>query len=117
MTTARAFIAIELPDWLHDRLAEIQDQLEADGPPGAMRWVRVESVHLTLKFLGDVPLKQIPDIEAGLARAAVTVAPFEFDVERLGCFPDTRRPNNVWVGVNEPTGALTRRRGAPSAHT
>lgn len=115
MTTIRTFIAIELPDWLRDRLAEIQDQLEAEGPPRVMRWVRPESIHLTLKFLGGTPLEQIPDIEAALARAAATVAPFQFDVERLGCFPDTRRPNNVWVGVSEPSGALNRLQRAVEA--
>lgn len=108
MTTIRAFIAIELPDWLRDRLAQLQDELEVEGPPGVMRWVRPEGIHLTLKFLGEVPLRQLPDIQVGLARAAATVTSFAFHAERLGCFPDTRRPNNVWVGVNEPTGALQR---------
>lgn len=108
MTTLRAFIAIELPDWLRDRLAQLQDELEVEGPPGVMRWVRPEGIHLTLKFLGEVPTAQLPDIQAGLARAAATVAPFTFRAEDLGCFPDTRRPNNVWVGVHEPTGALQR---------
>jgi len=116
MTTIRVFIAIDLPDWLRDRLAQLQDELEVECPPGVMRWVRPEGIHLTLKFLGEVPTAQLPDIQVGLARAAATVAPFTFRAERLGCFPDTRRPNNVWVGVHEPTGALQRLQQAIEAH-
>jgi len=108
MTTLRTFIAIELPASLHARLEEIQDQLEAETPARLVRWVRPEGIHLTLKFLGDTPDNRVEAIKAGLARAAATVAPFQFEVKDLGCFPNTRRPNNVWVGVHEPSGALAR---------
>jgi 2'-5' RNA ligase len=72
--------------------------------------VRPEGVHLTLKFLGDTPLDKIDGVQAALAQAASQVEPFTFYVSGLGCFPTSRRPRVVWVGLQEPTGRLARLR-------
>jgi 2'-5' RNA ligase len=55
-------------------------------------------------------------VRESLAQAAATVRPFAFTVGGVGCFPDTRRPRVVWVGVHEPTGALERLRDAVEEH-
>jgi len=116
MTTLRTFVAIELPESLRARLEEVQGQLEAEAPARVVRWARPEGIHLTLKFLGDVPLSKLANIQAALARAAATVPPFQFEVKGLGCFPDMRRPNNVWVGVQEASGTLARLQQAVEEH-
>lgn len=106
MQEIRTFIAVELDEAVRGVLAAVQGELEAALPPRSVRWVRPEGIHLTLKFLGDTPVARLKEVERALAAAAARVAPFSFSVEGLGCFPNTRRPRNVWVGVQEPTGTL-----------
>jgi 2'-5' RNA ligase len=106
MTTLRTFIAIELDDELKHNLSRLQEGLREHVPPRSIRWVRPQGIHLTLKFLGDTPSHQVDRIQAALERAAAIIAPFQFTVRRLGCFPNERRPRVVWVGLEEPSGNL-----------
>ncbi|MCS7179387.1 MAG: RNA 2',3'-cyclic phosphodiesterase [Anaerolineae bacterium] len=103
----RAFIAILLPEPLLEQLARIQQMLERQIPPGSVRWVKPEGIHLTLKFLGDTPEERIPTIRAALSAVARAAVPCTFTVGDLGCFPSLRRPRVLWVGVQEPLGRLT----------
>lgn len=112
MTTARTFIAIELDDELKDKLGRLQDRLRAQLSPHSVRWVHPRGIHLTLKFLGDTPLEKVEEVQAALAQASAEAGPFSFTVAGLGCFPNTRRPRVVWVGVQELTGSLVRLRDA-----
>lgn len=102
----RTFIAIVLSQGAHQALGEVSAKLRA-GPGGeAGRWVQPESIHLTLKFLGDVPSPKLPALYKAVERACAGVPPFALHLEGLGCFPDMRRPRVVWVGVREETGHL-----------
>ena len=111
----RLFIAIPLPAPVREALADLQGQLAELAPPRAVRWVRPEGIHLTLKFLGDVPAAQQRAIEGGMAQAAAGHAPFTLTVERLGCFPNVNRPRVVWVGVHGERDALQALRDAVEA--
>lgn len=104
--TIRTFIAIPLPPAILDQLAMLQRTLEAQLPPRSVRWVQARSIHLTLKFLGDTPVEQLPEIKQALAIVARNAPACSFAVEGLGCFPNMRRPNVIWVGIQEPTGRL-----------
>jgi 2'-5' RNA ligase len=116
MTTWRTFIAIELDEELRGNLGHLQDRLRGRVAPRAVRWVRPEGIHLTLKFLGDTPVDKVPAVQEALAQAAAKIGPISFTVGGLGCFPNTRRPRVVWVGLQEPTGSLVRLRDAIEAH-
>ncbi|HOG48172.1 MAG TPA: RNA 2',3'-cyclic phosphodiesterase [Anaerolineae bacterium] len=108
MDTIRAFIAIELDAPLRAALGELQGRLKR-APLGRLgRWVDPGGIHLTLKFLGDVSTSQLPELRQALQRAAGEVLPFDVALAGLGCFPNTRQPRVIWVGVDEPTGALKR---------
>jgi 2'-5' RNA ligase len=112
MATLRTFIAIELDEDLKDNLARLQNRLRGEMSPSSVRWVRPEGIHLTLKFLGDTTEEQVEQVKEALARAAAGAGPITFSVGGVGCFPNTRRPRVVWVGLHEPTGALARLRDA-----
>ena len=116
MVTVRTFIANELSEDLLEALGLLQDRLRSQMPRGTVRWVRPEGIHLTLKFLGDTPVDQVDQVKAALAEAAAKVGPFRVTARGLGCFPNTRRPRVIWVGLEEPTGALRRLRDAVEAH-
>jgi 2'-5' RNA ligase len=104
----RAFIAIELPDPLRTSLRRLQDRLRAQASPRAVRWVQPRGIHLTLRFLGQTPVDQVEVIAHALRSACTSIPPFSYTVSGLGCFPNTHRPRVIWVGVQEPTGALSR---------
>ena len=106
MEQVRAFIAIELDETINAALTDLQRQLKAKVPRGSVRWVKPEGIHLTLKFLGNVPANRIEEIERALTQACVGFPAFSFSVEGLGCFPNPRRPRVVWVGVQEESGTL-----------
>jgi 2'-5' RNA ligase len=108
MEQIRSFIAIELNESINAALTDLQEQLKAKVPRGSVRWVSPEGIHLTLKFLGNVPANRIEEIERALIQACAGVPSFSFSVGGLGCFPNPRRPRVVWVGVQEETGTLAR---------
>jgi len=108
MEQVRTFIAIELDETINVALADLQEQLKAKAPRGSVRWVKPRGIHLTLKFLGDVPANRIEEIERALTQTCAGFSSFSFSVGGLGCFPDPRRPRVVWVGVQEESGTLKR---------
>jgi 2'-5' RNA ligase len=101
----RLFIAVELPASLQAGIGQLQDKLARDALPDVVRWVDPASIHLTLKFLGDVPAPQRPDIEREMAQAAAH-APFDLTARGLGCFPNFKQPRVVWVGMDGNLDAL-----------
>lgn len=118
MNTIRAFIAIELPQDILAQLGQLQAQLKAALPRGSVRWVRPEGIHLTLKFLGEVPQSQLDLIKSALAEVGRRSPPFTFGVGQAGCFPNAHRPRVVWIGVQEPGNWLNRlQRAVESAMT
>jgi 2'-5' RNA ligase len=108
----RLFIAVELPPAVLSQLREIQDTLKKRTPPGTVRWVNPEGIHLTLKFLGDVPVIKRDSIEKALANAVQGHAPFGLAAAGLGCFPNVRRPRVAWVGIHDHAEALVALRNA-----
>jgi 2'-5' RNA ligase len=106
MEKIRTFIAIELDESIKNALTKLQERLKGEAPRGSVRWVRAEGIHLTLKFLGDVPADQIEEITKALQKSCQGFAPFSFSCGGLGCFPNLKRPRVVWVGIQEETGTL-----------
>jgi len=104
----RAFIALALPEALRRQVADFQRAWQRAVRSDCIRWTSAEQLHLTLRFLGDVPVAAVPDLEAALHRACAGVAGFELTVGGSGCFPDAHKPRVLWVGVG---GALEALRG------
>jgi 2'-5' RNA ligase len=102
--TARTFIAIEMPPAVHDFLARCQGRLRQAG--GGVRWVRPDLIHLTLVFLGDVPLDLKGDLRLAVEDAAAGCGPLDLVPAGAGRFPPRGMPRVVWIGVEEPTGRL-----------
>ena len=104
--TLRLFAAVELPPHVLGALEAVQHDLRAQFPGKAARWVRPAGIHLTLKFLGDVPAGQVDAIAEGMRAAASEHAPFELCAEGLGVFPNPNRVRVVWVGVGGWVGVV-----------
>ena len=78
-------------------LAAIQEQLKQSR--AAVRWVRPSSIHLTLKFLGNVHPDQVEDIAAAAALAVRDETPISLWAGGIGAFPSVRKPRVIWVGL------------------
>jgi RNA 2',3'-cyclic 3'-phosphodiesterase len=104
----RTFIAIELDESLRLALKSVEDKFKRQTPPGTVRWVLPDGIHLTLKFLGDTPRSRLPEVEAGLRSACGDLVSFEFSVEGRGCFPNFRRPRVIWVAARDKRQNLIR---------
>ncbi len=101
MPVIRAFIAIELPAAVHQKLNDVEHQIQTRaGETGrrAVHWVPASKIHLTLKFLGDVPTGNLPAVAGLLEEEAAIHSGFELVIGGLGTFPNSRRPRVIWVG-------------------
>ena len=107
MEQIRSFIAIELPDEVRSGLSRLQAQLKAAGH-APVKWVDPYSIHLTLKFLGNVTADRVGEITEAMAAAARGISPFQLEVRGLGAFPNLRRVQVVWVGVGGEVDQLSR---------
>ena len=99
MEQVRSFIAIELPDELKVGLSQLQDRLKLDKQL-SVKWVDPYSIHLTLKFLGNIAVDRISGITRVMEEAAQGISPFHLEVKELGAFPNLKRVQVVWVGIS-----------------
>lgn len=102
----RAFIAIDIP--ATPGLVEASEALRATGVP--LKPVDLGIIHLTLKFLGEIPEGRVPEIVGVMRTASAQVAPQTLHLRGMGGFPGPRRVRVVWVGVEprEPLIAVAR---------
>jgi len=102
---ARTFLALDLDEAIRDRLLAIESRIDAGG--ATIRWVDRPQLHVTLKFLGDVPDELAADVCARAAEAAAQVEPFDFSVRGLICAPASGRQLRMfWAGVQDPTSRM-----------
>jgi len=102
----RAFIAVTLAPSVVEEIAKVQAVLRrADGETGAVRWTRVENMHLTLKFLGNIDQHQVAPILTRLRHVGRDCPAFQVEARQLGGFPSLGRPRVIWVGLHDTANA------------
>jgi 2'-5' RNA ligase len=102
----RAFIAADLPEASKRALRALQDSLKAEAR-ASVKWVDPASVHLTLKFLGNIDAGLTGRILEVMAASVRGVKPFPLEVRGLGAFPNLNRVRVVWVGLGGELGRLS----------
>ena len=107
METIRSFIAIDLPDEIRTELGELQKSLKA-GPQNYVKWVSPDSIHLTLKFLGDIAPDKIEAITGAIRESVENIPPFVLQIKGLGVFPNLKRIQIIWVGLTGNLESLQR---------
>ncbi len=65
-----------------------------------VRWIRTGSMHLTIKFLGELNEQQVEEVKKTLQEVVLSYSPFTFKVAGVGGFPNLRRPKVIWAGVS-----------------
>ena len=98
----RTFIAIEIPDQLKRQLGQTIERLRAEVGTDDIKWVRSRAIHLTLKFLGEISPETQSAIVDVMEQAAPKFNAASLTIEGFGCFPNTKRPRVLWLGVEDP---------------
>ena len=100
----RVFLAVELSLDLRRKVVELQRQLRESLP--MVNWVRPESIHLTLKFLGYVHTSMVETVLTAIEPIRTSQPPLTLEVQGLGVFPHLRRPRILWIGCTGDMSAL-----------
>lgn len=103
----RVFCAIEIPTLTRQRVLQHITKLRAKVPEVRASWSRETSIHLTLKFLGEIPKALVTNFETAISAAVNGVAPFSILIADAGAFPQRRDPRVLWIGVTDLNGQLT----------
>ncbi len=93
----RAFIALPLPEQVRGPLAALQHQLDEAGAD--VKWVAPDQLHVTLKFLGEIPPPDAAAVETLLRSVAAQTPSFALSAGAVGAFPSLRAPRVIWVGL------------------
>ena len=106
----RVFIAVPLPEPARRSIAELIEGVRARGVPGDgrdVRWVRLDGLHLTLRFLGPTLEDRVEAARDAVRSVATQADPFDLVIGSAGAFPPVGRPRALWLGIREGGQPLT----------
>jgi 2'-5' RNA ligase len=95
----RTFVAVEIDSAIRQRAEKLIEKLRA--APADVKWVAAHNLHLTVKFVGDVPSREIVRVCEAVELGAAEVEPFDVEVRGAGAFPNAHRPRTLWLGVGK----------------
>jgi 2'-5' RNA ligase len=98
--TLRSFIAIEFPATIQDAIVRHTADLRQPFPDPAIRWIPPRNIHLTFKFLGGVASQDLELLARSLGEELGKMIPFQLSFERMGIFPNERKPRIIWIGIH-----------------
>lgn len=94
----RAFLAIELNQQIRSALQDFQDRIRNHLPP--ISWIKPESMHVTVRFLGDIEEVQVAPIHQAVEQALEEISSFSLHIKGIGGFPNLTLPRVLWAGVS-----------------
>jgi RNA 2',3'-cyclic 3'-phosphodiesterase len=102
----RLFTAVDISEEVRERLKKLLDQLR---PLADMRWSPVGNLHITTKFIGELPEARLGELAAAIGAIPAT-GPISIAIRNIGWFPNPHRPRVLWAGVeaSENLAALAR---------
>lgn len=109
MIGRRVFVAVPLPEPAFRAVVGLVEGVRAAADPAVrdVRWVRLDGLHLTLRFIGLADEDEIAAFGQAMDRAAAAIDPFEVAIEGAGAFPAVGRPRVLWLDVTNGRDALT----------
>lgn len=105
MRTIRTFVAVSIPESIRTQIADFQKILRQHHAD--IKWIRQESIHITLKFLGDVEEERVTEIGDALQMCVREYSPFSVELSDTGVFPNSHRPRVLWVGIQNGAEGLS----------
>jgi len=95
----RTFIAVDFPPEIIAKVAKIIQYFKTQTPEKAMKWVPVENLHLTVKFLGDVPENKLDQVKTILSSSLKRTPSFNIEIGGLGIHPNKNKPRVIWLNI------------------
>lgn len=106
----RLFVGVPLPDDAVVSVRQVVEDVQGAGLPAGtrdVRWVRLDGLHLTLRFLGPTPDALVePTADVVRTVAATVVGPIDVELGGAGAFPAVGRPRALWIGISDGAEAL-----------
>jgi 2'-5' RNA ligase len=102
----RIFFAIHLPTNIRSRAAAQSERLRELVPDAFASWTREDTMHLTIKFIGEVPTAAVERLSTAASNAVKGIGPFNIVVGGAGSFPKKGPPKVIWIGIDDPSGKL-----------
>lgn len=110
----RSFLAFELPLEIKNIVARVSGELRQSTLNA--RWVKVDNIHLTVVFMGNIETGDIPAIAQGVKEVCQTYGPFDLSLKEIGCFPNRRNPRVLWLGLDGDLEPMSDFRDALQGH-
>ena len=92
----RIFIGLDIPDEIRSRIGNYMQSVRELAPDA--RWVRIESLHVTLKFVGEAAESRVQAVQEILRQ--IKVPPFDIEFKNVGFFPTSRSARVFWIGIH-----------------
>ncbi|MDX1930031.1 MAG: RNA 2',3'-cyclic phosphodiesterase [Pirellulaceae bacterium] len=99
MQTTRTFIAVEIGSPAREVILRLIKQLA--GELHGVRWTQPDQLHLTLKFIGDIDNRELPEICSQMRAACSGIEAFSASLKGVGAFPKNKPPRVLWVGFQD----------------
>ena len=103
----RLFIAIPISEDIRSKISELQKELKSKVSGEKIRWINPQSIHLTLKFLGEVDKEKVEQILKLMGESVENISQFKVKIANGGVFPNNRRPRVLWIGCDDPYGYMS----------
>ena len=104
--TVRVFVSVGLSADARDQLVEAVTRIRAEVPE-SIQWASPDGMHLTLKFLGNIPSSHVSSLLACIEELARANPAFGLNLAGLGMFPNRRNPRVLWAGAGGDLDALS----------
>jgi 2'-5' RNA ligase len=97
MQNVRTFTAVDVWPEIRERARVLISRFK--DTTAKVSWAKPDQMHLTMNFLGDVPLNDIPAVCKAVAEAVQSFKPFDVEMAGVGVFPSYDNPRTIWLGV------------------
>ena len=94
----RSFLALELPSEIKEIVARVSGEVRQSTLD--VKWAKVDNIHLTVVFMGNIETEDIPAIGDGVKKVCLTYGAFDASLKGIGCFPNKRSPRVLWLGLD-----------------
>jgi len=102
----RCFLAFELPEDIKTIVTRVSGEIRKSSLD--VRWVRPEFIHLTVVFMGDIESEQVSLMGKPISVVCSDHSPFTISLKPMGCFPNSRNPRVIWLGIDADLDRMSR---------
>lgn len=109
----RTFLAATIPLELKNKIEKLIEEFkyETDKKRSNVKWVKIENIHITIYFFGNVENKDLSILSNKLPEIGNTYPPFEISIKGVSAFPKPESPRVIWCGIIDNSNTLRKTNG------